>query len=85
MEKEFIEGYMQLLGVHKNLKVAHIFIYAMIVEDCKKYGKCNLTNSEFAKILGVKYNAITILLNGLIAYKLIKRIGVSRNRYLVLN
>ena len=83
MEKEFIEGYMQLLGAHKNLKVEHIFIYAMIVEDCKKYGKCNLTNSEFAKVVGVK--DITRLLNGLISYNLIRRIGLSRARYFVLN
>jgi len=82
MEKEFIEGYLQLL-VHKNLKIEHVFVYAMIVEDCKKYGKCNLTNSEFAKVVGVK--DITRLINGLISYSLIKRIGLSRARYFVLN
>lgn len=82
---EDFEGYIQLLATHKNLKIEHIMIYAMIVESCKKFGRCDISNSSFAKTIGVKYDVVTRLLNGLISYKLINRHGEGKTRYLVLN
>jgi len=82
---EDFEKYVELLSVHKNLKVEHIKIYAMIVESCKEFGKCNTNNMSFAKALGVKYDTITRLINGLISYKLVNRYGEGRTRYFVLN
>lgn len=82
---EQFEKYVELLSTHKNLKVEHMMIYAMIVESCKEFGKCNISNMEFAKSIGVKYDIITRLLNGLIAYKLIIRQGDGKNRCLLLN
>lgn len=82
---EQFEKYVELLSKHKNLKVEHMMLYALIVESCKEFGKCDISNMEFAKSIGVKYDVITRLINGLIAYKLIVRHGEGKTRYLVLN
>lgn len=82
---EDFEKYLELLSIHKNLNADHIKLYSIIVNSCKEFGKCNLSNNEFAKLLGIKYDPVARLINGLISYRLINRVGHGKTRCLVLN